>query len=203
MLIPFSLDLAKFKTDGTTSLVNVRFFDRNRRSLLFADDTAYSGTLALGATEKSIKTLWEETSGKDYSAMPVVSANVCVCDVSGSAATLLIGDSPDDFMTIPSGTKMVIGTSQLAIDIEAGTGSGDGSASYTRAFDITPNDATDLAITADELRIGSAGNVKITTSAGDTVTVPNVAAGDFITCGVTRVWATGTTATGITGFVGA
>lgn len=69
------------------------------------------------------------------------------------------------------------------------------------AFTVTPNDDADLTRVASYLRIGGAGNLKVTTENGDDVTIPSVLAGELIWLRVRRVWATGTTATGIVSFV--
>ena len=61
---------------------------------------------------------------------------------------------------------------------------------------VTPNDSTDLPLAARFLIIGVAGNVKITTIDGSVLTLA-APAGIFPVTAV-RVWATGTTATGIT-----
>lgn len=61
---------------------------------------------------------------------------------------------------------------------------------------VTPSDSTDLATTARCLIVSVAGALKVTTQGGDTVTIANVPAGVLPVC-VARVWATGTTATGI------
>lgn len=66
-------------------------------------------------------------------------------------------------------------------------------------FQITPNDGVDIA-PARSLMIGASGTLKITTAAGNTVTLSNVPAGLF-PVSVTRVWSTGTTAAGIVGIV--
>jgi hypothetical protein len=47
---------------------------------------------------------------------------------------------------------------------------------------------------------GNAGNIKVTTVAGTDRTIA-VAAGADLQVGIVRVWATGTTATGIVAFV--
>lgn len=65
---------------------------------------------------------------------------------------------------------------------------------------ITPDDATDLAnVLIGIICKGTAGNVKITTVAGDTVTVP-ISADEILPVGITRVWSTDTTATTLWGF---
>lgn len=58
------------------------------------------------------------------------------------------------------------------------------------------SDGVDLAIAADALYIGVAGALKINCLDGTTVVFPNVAAGR-LDIGATRVWTTGTAATGI------
>lgn len=65
-----------------------------------------------------------------------------------------------------------------------------------RIAEITPDDATDLARPCRALNVAAAGTVRVTTIEGDTGTV-FVAAGGAFPIRATRVWATGTTATGI------
>lgn len=65
-------------------------------------------------------------------------------------------------------------------------------------FSITPSDSVDLATPIRALIISAGGTVKITKLDGvttDTLTLP---AGQFA-IKVRRIWATGTTATGLTG----
>lgn len=59
---------------------------------------------------------------------------------------------------------------------------------------ITASDTVDLA-TPSVVYVGATGNVKVNTAQGDTVTFSNVPSGGVIPVQVTRVWATGTTAT--------
>ncbi len=67
----------------------------------------------------------------------------------------------------------------------------------TRAVAVTTSDDDDLADNASSLWIGGAGNVKVTTVEGDEVTFNGCAAGSVLPVQVSRVWATGTTATNI------
>ena len=77
-------------------------------------------------------------------------------------------------------------------------GSGDDLLSpASQAAAVTPNDTTDLAIAAKRLWIGGAGNVKLNTVGGSTVTYTAVPAGTYLNVRVSRVYATGTTATNI------
>ena len=62
---------------------------------------------------------------------------------------------------------------------------------------VTPNDSTDLTNVARALYIGVAGDVKVDTLGGDTVTLTAVPVG-ILPISVTRVYATGTAATNIT-----
>lgn len=62
---------------------------------------------------------------------------------------------------------------------------------------VTPNDSTDLTTTARALWVGGAGDVSVITAGGDTVTLEGAAAGGIIPVCVSRVRATGTTATDI------
>lgn len=65
------------------------------------------------------------------------------------------------------------------------------------AFAVTPNDSTDLTHSSRALFVGGAGDVKVDTKGGDTVTFVGVTAGAILPVRVTRVYATGTTATSI------
>lgn len=62
---------------------------------------------------------------------------------------------------------------------------------------VTPNDGTDLTTSGRGLWVDVTGNVKFTTVNGDTDTLSAVAAGVWHPIRIRRVWATGTTATGI------
>jgi len=75
-----------------------------------------------------------------------------------------------------------------------------------RAAAVTPNNSADIPNVANQdgsgnngcvLYIGGAGNIKVTTTGGDEVTFNGVLAGTFFPVQVTRVWASGTTATDI------
>ncbi len=65
---------------------------------------------------------------------------------------------------------------------------------------VTPNDSTDLATPSRALNVRQSGDVRVTTTAGSTATL-FVAAGVCFPVRVTRVWATGTTALGITAMI--
>lgn len=65
------------------------------------------------------------------------------------------------------------------------------------AIAVVTSDTVDLTDHARALYIGSAGNVKVDTWGGDTVTFNNVPAGTFMPVSVRRVYATGTTASNI------
>ena len=71
------------------------------------------------------------------------------------------------------------------------------------AFPNTPSDTTDLPVMTRALRVsltGTGGTVRVVTRAGATRDLP-IAAGEQWDVRVSRVLATGTTATGIWGFV--
>lgn len=68
--------------------------------------------------------------------------------------------------------------------------------SYDRAIAVTPDDSNNFAAFSRELYIGTAGTLKVTTAGGDVTTFANVGVG-HLRLRVVRVWATGTTATGI------
>ncbi|MDJ1008325.1 MAG: hypothetical protein QNJ13_10925 [Paracoccaceae bacterium] len=62
--------------------------------------------------------------------------------------------------------------------------------------EVTPDDAADLAWPSRALNVAQTGTVRVTTIGGETGTV-YVAAGALFPIRVSRIWATGTTATGI------
>lgn len=66
----------------------------------------------------------------------------------------------------------------------------------TSAVAVTPNDGTDLTYTTRQIYIGVAGTLKVTMKDGMPVSFANIAAGWHPLC-VSRVWLTGTSATGI------
>lgn len=71
------------------------------------------------------------------------------------------------------------------------------------AFPITPSDSADLAVMTRALRVsatGTGGTVRVVTRAGNTRDLP-IAAGEEWNIRVSRVLATGTTATGIWGLI--
>lgn len=67
---------------------------------------------------------------------------------------------------------------------------------------ITPNDTTVLTPTARALRVGVAGNVTIVTPRGTSVLFTAVQAGEILPCLISKLMATGTTATGFVAFYG-
>ncbi|MBM9593928.1 spike base protein, RCAP_Rcc01079 family [Roseitranquillus sediminis] len=67
----------------------------------------------------------------------------------------------------------------------------------TRVIEIQPHDDEDLALVSRALNVAEPGSVRVTTAAGDVASV-FVAAGITFPIRVSRIWATGTTATGIT-----
>lgn len=62
---------------------------------------------------------------------------------------------------------------------------------------VTPSDSADLAYVSRAFHVGTAGDVTVTTLSGEKVTITGATAG-WHPIRVTRIWATGTTATGIT-----
>ncbi|MFN9395145.1 MAG: hypothetical protein ACK6BN_04625 [Pseudanabaena sp.] len=69
-------------------------------------------------------------------------------------------------------------------------------------FPITPNDSNDLSQMTREMFFAGAGNVRVTWAGqpDGTFSTHAVLAGERVAWRVSRVWATGTTATGIEGF---
>ena len=67
-------------------------------------------------------------------------------------------------------------------------------------IDVTPSDTTDLSDVTSALNVATPGTVRVTTLDGS-ITDITVAPGHAFPLRVTRVWATGTTATGIRGLI--
>ena len=67
-------------------------------------------------------------------------------------------------------------------------------------FEITPDDATDLAQPTTALNVATEGTVRVTTVDGSTTAVM-IYPGHAFPLRAARVWRTGTTATGIRGLV--
>ena len=65
-------------------------------------------------------------------------------------------------------------------------------------FEITPNDSSDLNHATTALNVITPGRVRVTTVDGSEGTI-SIYPGNTVPIRVTRVWHTGTTATGITG----
>tara|TARA_R110000803_G_scaffold96268_1_gene164390 strand:+ start:180 stop:446 length:267 start_codon:yes stop_codon:yes gene_type:complete len=75
-----------------------------------------------------------------------------------------------------------------------------------RAAVVTTSDTANIPNIASEngegnlgclLYVGTSGNLKVTTSGGDTVTLVNILGGQFLPISVVKVFATGTTASNI------
>lgn len=67
-------------------------------------------------------------------------------------------------------------------------------------WDLAPDDDNDLPVCVRGLAVAESGNVRITTVRGTTVSI-YIAAGAPWPVRVSKVWATGTDATGIVGLV--
>jgi len=65
------------------------------------------------------------------------------------------------------------------------------------AFAVTPSDSENLEFVARAVYVGTDGNVAVITSGGDEVTFQNLNQGSILPVRVSRVLATGTTATGL------
>jgi len=72
--------------------------------------------------------------------------------------------------------------------------------SFNHALAVTPNDTTDLPHTIAGFIPGAAGNVKLDTAGGETGVTIAVVAGQYYGIRSTRIYSSGTTATGIVGF---
>ncbi len=62
---------------------------------------------------------------------------------------------------------------------------------------ITPDNVNDLPYVTRGIYVGTGGNIKLTTKAGTTLIVPNLAGGAIYSFRVSRIWATSTTASNI------
>ena len=65
---------------------------------------------------------------------------------------------------------------------------------------VTPSDTVDMATPSRALNVQQSGTVRVSTTGGSTATL-YVAAGIGFPVRATRVWATGTTATGIVAMI--
>ena len=70
----------------------------------------------------------------------------------------------------------------------------------TSVIDITPDDANDLSHVTVALNVSTRGRVRVTTQNGD-ITDVSISPGVAFPLRVRRVWATGTTATGLRGLI--
>jgi hypothetical protein len=66
----------------------------------------------------------------------------------------------------------------------------------SHVFAVVPDDATDLPMASRALSVAQTGLVQVTTTGGTTATI-YVAAGGAFPVRAVRIWATGTTASGI------
>ena len=66
-------------------------------------------------------------------------------------------------------------------------------------FSITPSDDTDLTNNCLIRVGGNGGDIKVTTTGGDTETLKNVSTGDILPIWIKKVFSTGTTATDLEG----
>lgn len=67
----------------------------------------------------------------------------------------------------------------------------------SHVMEITPSDSTDLPMASRAINVAQSGLVQVTTVSGSTAAV-YIAAGVAFPVRATRIWATGTTASGIT-----
>lgn len=66
----------------------------------------------------------------------------------------------------------------------------------SHASEVSPSDTNDLANAGRAINVATAGTVRVTTVMGDIATI-TVVAGVAFPIRVKRIWATGTTATGL------
>lgn len=82
------------------------------------------------------------------------------------------------------------------VDLYAGSGN-DLLAPASNAAAVTPSDTAALATASKRLWVGGAGNVKVLTVGGATVTYTSVPAGTYLNVRAAQVFNTGTSATNI------
>ncbi len=68
-------------------------------------------------------------------------------------------------------------------------------------FDIVPNDSSDIEQMTRAIMVTGSGDVTIVMKGGETLSLPNLSTGVIYPFRISRVMATGTTATGIKGLV--
>lgn len=68
---------------------------------------------------------------------------------------------------------------------------------YNDAYAVTPSDSAALKPSAQAFYVGGTGNVTVEMRSGNTVTFAGVPAGEVIHAYVTKIFATGTSATSI------
>ncbi|MCX8996189.1 hypothetical protein NOF55_16790 [Rhizobiaceae bacterium BDR2-2] len=71
----------------------------------------------------------------------------------------------------------------------------------TAGFAVTPSDGAELAQPSRALYVGGAGDLAVTLLSGDSVSLGAVPAGSLLPLRVSRVHATGTTATAIVALI--
>jgi len=64
---------------------------------------------------------------------------------------------------------------------------------------IAPNDDNDLPVVTRAMLIGGAGDIRVTMVGGQTLTIEGLNSGQLLPIRATKVFATGTTATKLTG----
>ena len=69
----------------------------------------------------------------------------------------------------------------------------------SHAFAVTPNNDADLAVVTRGVYVGGTGTLKVTMLGGEEVTFTGLAAGMIHPIRASRIWSTGTSATGVIG----
>lgn len=68
-------------------------------------------------------------------------------------------------------------------------------------FEITPNDTADLSQMTRAVMVQTGGDLAVTLKSGDQIRLPGLVPGALYPLRIARVWANGTTATGIKGLI--
>lgn len=88
----------------------------------------------------------------------------------------------------------------MAIDYDRDNVSRASAAPADDAYMITPNDSANLATPVRAIRVAVAGDVRILSALGEDRTL-TMLAGETLKCGALKVFSTGTTATGLLGYI--
>ena len=67
-------------------------------------------------------------------------------------------------------------------------------------FTVTPDDSVELRFVTRAIRVGTGGDLAVKSVGGEIVIIPDVLSGETVPVMAVKVYSTGTTASGITGY---